>query len=49
MLGFGALLVYYTYSDAAVSGVATEILTVNYALGVLLVVVGLFATLAKFK
>jgi uncharacterized protein YjeT (DUF2065 family) len=44
---FGALLLYYTYSD--VSGVASEIVTINYALGLLLLIVGLFAAFAKFK
>ena len=49
VLGFGALLIYFTYSDGAVSGVASEIISINYALGVLLVLVGLFASFAKFK
>jgi membrane-bound ClpP family serine protease len=44
---FGVLWLYYTYSD--VSGVASEIVTVNYALGLLLLIVGLFAAFAKFK
>ncbi len=44
---FGALWLYYTYSDA--SGVASEIVTINYALGLLLLVVGFFAAFAKFK
>ena len=44
---FGVLWLYYTYSD--VSGVASEIVTVNYALGFLLLIVGLFAAFAKFR
>lgn len=44
---FGALWLYYTYSAA--SGVASEIVTINYALGLLLLIVGLFAAFAKFK
>jgi membrane-bound ClpP family serine protease len=44
---FGALWLYYTYSNN--SGVASEIVTINYALGLLLLIVGLFAAFAKFK
>ncbi len=44
---FGVLWLYFTYSD--VSGVASEIVTLNYGLGLLLLVVGLFAAFAKFK
>jgi membrane-bound ClpP family serine protease len=44
---FGAMWLYFTYSD--VSGVAPEIVTLNYALGLLLLTVGLFAAFAKFK
>lgn len=43
----GAAWLYYTYSN--VSGVASEIVTINYALGLLLLIVGLFAAFAKFK
>jgi hypothetical protein len=43
----GAAWVYYTYSN--VSGVASEIVTINYALGLLLLTVGLFAAFARFK
>lgn len=46
---FGAAWLYFTYSDASVSGVASEIVTINYALGLLLLTVGLFAAFAKFK
>jgi len=49
ILGFGVALVYFTYTDGAPSGVASEILTINYALGILLLVVGFFAVYAKFK
>jgi uncharacterized membrane protein len=44
---FGVLWLYFTYSD--VSGVASEIVTINYALGLMLLMVGLFAAFAKFK
>jgi hypothetical protein len=49
VLGFGAALFYFTYTDGAPSGVAPEIITINYALGVLLLLVGFFAVYAKFK
>ena len=44
---FGVIWIYFTYADT--SGVASEIVTVNYALGLLLLVVGLFAVFAKLK
>jgi hypothetical protein len=49
VLGFGAALLYYTYSNANVTGIAPEIVTINYALGLLLLIVGLFSTFSKFK
>ncbi len=49
VLGFGILMLYYTYSNATAPGVAPEIVTVNYSLGLLLSVLGLFATFSKFK
>lgn len=49
VLVFGAAMIYLTYSNAGVAGIAPEIVTINYSLGVLLTVVGLFATFAKFK
>jgi hypothetical protein len=49
ILAFGILLLYYTYANATAVGVAPAIVTINYSLGVLLSVVGLFATFAKFK
>ena len=49
VLVFGAAMLYYTYSNANVAGIAPEIITINYALGLLLFVVGLLATFAKFK
>ncbi|HZW85432.1 MAG TPA: hypothetical protein VFE91_05985 [Nitrososphaerales archaeon] len=49
VLGFGAAFVYYTYVNVSSAGIAPEIITINYALGILLLVVGLFATFAKFK
>ncbi len=49
VLVFGAALLYYTYVNASGTGIAPEIITINYALGFLLSVVGLLATFAKFK
>jgi hypothetical protein len=49
VLVFGVALLYYTYSNAAVIGIAPEIITINYALGFLLFGVGILATFAKFK
>ena len=49
VLGFGGAMVYYTYVNANVAGIAPEIVTIDYALGVLLLIVGFFATFAKFK
>jgi uncharacterized protein YjeT (DUF2065 family) len=49
VLAFGVAMVYFTYANATVVGIAPEIVTINYALGLLLLIVGLFATFAKFK
>ena len=49
VLAFGVAMVYFTYANATVTGIAPEIVTINYALGLLLLIVGLFATFAKFK
>lgn len=49
VLGLGAVWLYYTYANATAPGIASEIITINYALGALLVLVGFFATFAKFK
>ncbi len=49
VFAFGAALIYYSYLNAAIPGIAPEIITVNYALGLLLVVIGLIVVLAKFK
>ena len=49
VLAFGLAMVYYTYANASVSSIASEIITINYALGILLTIVGLFATFSKFK
>jgi hypothetical protein len=49
VLAFGIAMVYFTNANATVPGIAPEIVTINYALGLLLLVVGLFATFAKFK
>lgn len=48
-LAFGAVLVYLSYVNASVSGIAPEIITINYTLGFLLVIVGSLAAFAKFK
>jgi len=48
VLVFGLLLIYYTYANAG-AGLASEIVTVDYGLGLLLAAVGAFATFAKFK
>ena len=48
VLVFGLVLIYYTYANAG-AGLASEIVTIDYALGLLLSVVGAFATFAKFK
>jgi len=48
VLVFGLVLIYFTYTNAS-SGIASEIVTVDYALGFLLSIVGAFATFAKFK
>ncbi|HYA56187.1 MAG TPA: hypothetical protein VED22_05250 [Nitrososphaerales archaeon] len=48
VLVFGLVLIYFTYTNAD-QGLASEIVTVNYALGLLLSGVGAFATFAKFK
>ena len=48
ILVFGLILIYYTYANAG-AGLASEIVTVDYALGLLLSAVGAFATFAKFK
>jgi uncharacterized protein YjeT (DUF2065 family) len=49
VLAFGVALVYFSYANATVSGIAPEIIIVNYALGFLLVISGLLALVAKFK
>jgi len=49
VLVFGVAMLYYTYSNANAAGIAPEIITINYALGLLLLVVGLLASFAKFK
>ena len=49
VLAFGLLMLYYTYTNANSAGMVPEIVTMNYSLGALLSVVGLFATFSKFK
>ena len=49
VLVFGLVLIYFTYTNAGDAGLASEIVTINYALGFLLSVVGAFAMFAKFK
>jgi membrane-bound ClpP family serine protease len=46
---FGAFMVYYTYINAKAAGVSPEIVTIDYALGILLLLSGGFASFAKFK
>ena len=48
VLVFGLVLIYFTYTNAG-AGLASEIVTVDYGLGLLLSAVGAFATFAKFK
>ena len=49
LLAFGAAMVYFTYQNATLISISPEIITINYALGVLLLIVGVLATFAKFK
>ncbi len=49
VLGFGAAMIYFTYTNATVSSIAPQIITINYTLGLVLLVVGLLAAFAKFK
>jgi energy-converting hydrogenase Eha subunit E len=48
ILAFGAAMVYFTYQNAAFV-TAPEIVTINYALGLILLAVGIIATFAKLK
>ena len=47
VLVFGIAMVYYTYTNTTF--LASEIVTIDYALGIMLSIVGLFATFSKFK
>jgi hypothetical protein len=49
ILVFGLVLVYFTYTNAGDAGLASEIVTTNYALGFILSAVGAFAVFSKFK
>jgi len=49
ILFFGAALVYYTYTNAGDSGFAAPLAIVYYFLGLILLVVGLMGTFAKFR
>lgn len=49
VLVFGIAMVYYTYINTASTGIAPEIITTNYALGVLLLIAGGLAVISKFK
>lgn len=49
VLGFGAALIYYTYTNATDSGFAPQLATVYYFLGLILLVVGFAGAFAKFK
>ncbi len=48
-LAFGVALVFFSYANATVAGIAPEIITIDYALGFLLVIAGFVAAFAKFK
>ena len=48
VLVFGLALIYYTYTNAD-AGLASEIVTVDYSLGLILSAVGAFAIFAKLK
>jgi hypothetical protein len=47
VLGFGVAMVYLTQTNASV--LASEIATIDYALGFLLIGVGFFTAFSKFK
>ncbi len=47
VLGFGVAMILLTNANA--NFIAPSIVTINYSLGILLLVVGLFAALAKLK
>jgi hypothetical protein len=49
ILAFGVALIYYTYTNAADSGFAPQLVVVYYFLGLILLVVGLMGAFAKFK
>ena len=49
ILAFGLALIFFSHANSGIAGIAPEIVTVNYALGLLLTVVGFFATFAKFR
>jgi len=49
ILAFGVALVYYTYTNAADSGFAPQLVVVYYFLSLVLLVVGLLGAFAKFK
>ena len=49
VIGFGGVLIYYTFTNASDPSMASSLVTVYYSLGVLLLIVGLVAAFAKFK
>jgi len=49
VVGFGTALIYYTWTVASDPSMAQALVNVYYALGALLLIVGILAAFAKFK
>jgi energy-converting hydrogenase Eha subunit E len=49
VFAFGVALIYYTYTNAADSGFAPQLVPVYYFLGLILLVAGAVGAFAKFK
>lgn len=49
VVAFGGALIYYTHAYANDPSMAAPLVSVYYALGVLLLIFGLIAAFAKFK
>ena len=49
VLAFGVALIYYTYASASDPAMAPPLVPVYYSLGLLLLIAGLMAVIAKFK
>lgn len=49
VLAFGVALIYYTYAYASDPAMAPPLVPMYYSLGLLLVISGLIAVIAKFK